>query len=378
MIGQAEPTSSSAIASERRRSSRSSDDTSEAWPLATMPVTPRVSASQRRWRRYAGSSIARSDVKGSTLAGMTPEKRSGSFMEASSPRRPSPARRCPSSYRSPRAKSRSAPAGPAVRHLARRRRRAGQAGKDVAGDQLDLLGLVAIRDEDEAVHPRLDVGTQLLHALVSTAADRVLDRRFAPRGHVPLGLEPAAHRRLGRRARRPDVDRELVRAAERPGIAAGLTREADDLLPRAPVALGRVEVREPAVAARGHALEDRVDVAADQDGRTRLLERTRPHHGLAQAVLVDLERDAVLGPQAREDVEVALEEPAAPLEGHADRVELPRVPARGHAEDQAALRDHVERAERLGGHRGVSEREHEHARAELDTARPRGDRGQGA
>src|SRR5262244_3656804 len=87
MTGQAEPTSSSAIASERRRSSRSSDDTSEAWPLATMPVTPRVSASQRRWRRYAGSSIARSDVKGSTLAGMTPEKRSGSFIMLSSPAR---------------------------------------------------------------------------------------------------------------------------------------------------------------------------------------------------------------------------------------------------------------------------------------------------
>src|SRR5258705_11656975 len=48
-----------------------------------MPVTPRVSASQRRCRRYAGSSIARSDVNGSTLAGMTPEKRSGSFIATS-------------------------------------------------------------------------------------------------------------------------------------------------------------------------------------------------------------------------------------------------------------------------------------------------------
>src|SRR5262245_36856914 len=87
MTGHAPPTSSSAIASERLRSSRFSDDTSEAWPLATMPVTPRVSASQRRCRRYAGSSIVRSDVKGSTLAGMTPEKRSGSFITVSSPAR---------------------------------------------------------------------------------------------------------------------------------------------------------------------------------------------------------------------------------------------------------------------------------------------------
>src|SRR3989441_4800718 len=87
MIGQAPPTSSSAIASERLRSSRLSDETSEAWPLATMPVTPRVSASQRRCRRYACSSIARSDVNGSTLAGITPEKRSGWVIAASSPPR---------------------------------------------------------------------------------------------------------------------------------------------------------------------------------------------------------------------------------------------------------------------------------------------------
>src|SRR6266498_753663 len=52
-----------------------------------MPVTPRVSASRRRCRRYAGSSIARSAVKGSTLAGMTPEKRSGRLIAPSSPPR---------------------------------------------------------------------------------------------------------------------------------------------------------------------------------------------------------------------------------------------------------------------------------------------------
>src|SRR2546427_162337 len=82
--GHAPPTSSSAIASERLRSSRFSEETSAACPLATMPVTPRVSASQRRCRRYAGSSIARSAVKGSTLAGMTPEKRSGRLIAPSS------------------------------------------------------------------------------------------------------------------------------------------------------------------------------------------------------------------------------------------------------------------------------------------------------
>src|SRR3989442_15269765 len=84
MTGLVPPSSSSAIASECLRSSRLSEETSEACPLATMPVTPRVSASQRRCRRYAGSSIARSAVKGSTLAGMTPEKRSGRLIAPSS------------------------------------------------------------------------------------------------------------------------------------------------------------------------------------------------------------------------------------------------------------------------------------------------------
>ncbi len=44
-------TSSSATASVRLRSSRESEATSAAWPLATMPVTPGVSASQRRCLR---------------------------------------------------------------------------------------------------------------------------------------------------------------------------------------------------------------------------------------------------------------------------------------------------------------------------------------
>jgi hypothetical protein len=48
MIGIVPATSSSASASVRLRSSRESEDTSAACPLATIPVTPLVSASQRR------------------------------------------------------------------------------------------------------------------------------------------------------------------------------------------------------------------------------------------------------------------------------------------------------------------------------------------
>src|SRR5206468_10955350 len=113
---------------------------------------------------------------------------------------------------------------------------------------------------------------------------------------------------------------------------------------RAAVALRRIEVSQPAVAASRDALEDRVHVAADQDRRARALGRPRQHPGLAQIELVDLQRDAVVRPEARENLEVPLEEPAAALERDAHGVELPRVPAGRQTEDQPALRDDVERA----------------------------------
>jgi len=104
---------------------------------------------------------------------------------------------------------------------------------------------------------------------------------------------------------------------------------------------------------------------------TGALDRARHHDRLAQVELVDLEGDALFGPQAQEDVQVALEDAAALLERHAHGVELARVPARRHAQDEAPARDHVQAAQGLGGDHGIAEGQHEHARAELDLAGPR-------
>src|SRR3989449_9483147 len=256
--------------------------------------------------------------------------------------------------------------------------RSAQGGEDLFGDDLDLRGLVAIGDEDQAVDARGHVGAQLLDALLHAAADGVLDRRLAPRRDVPLGRQPVAHRRLRLGARDPDEDRELVGAGERSGIAAGLAREAEDLLPRLRVGLRRVEVRQPAVALRRHALEHGVDVAADEDRWPRALHGFRTHDRLAQVELVDLEADAILRPEPREDLEVALEQSPPLLEGDADRVELARVPPGRHSEDEPPLADHVEGADRFGRHRGIAQRQHEHPGAELDPRRARDDRGQRA
>src|SRR6185295_11683952 len=85
-------TSSRATASVRRRSARVSEATSAAWPLATRPVTPGASTSQRRCLRYAASSMARSAVNGRMLAGMQPWKRSPWIMASTLAYRSSPAR----------------------------------------------------------------------------------------------------------------------------------------------------------------------------------------------------------------------------------------------------------------------------------------------
>ena len=45
-----------------------------------------------------------------------------------------------------------------------------QRGQDLPRDDLDLLGLVAIGDQDDAIHARGDMGAQLLDALLDAAA----------------------------------------------------------------------------------------------------------------------------------------------------------------------------------------------------------------
>src|SRR5262249_31760396 len=155
-------------------------------------------------RRYAASSTDRSALKGRMFAGMTPEKRSGRLIIRS-------LTRCLArSYPTVPLESAYCPATPSA-GFAGAILVWGEAGrselqpattggggaeppsegrKDLPRDDLDLLGLVAVGDQDQPVDAGVDVGAELGHALVDAAADRVVDRGFAPRGHVPLGLEP--------------------------------------------------------------------------------------------------------------------------------------------------------------------------------------------
>src|SRR4029453_1692735 len=78
-----------------------------------------------------------------------------------------------------------------------------------------------------------------------------------------------------------------------------------------------------------------------------------------------------------EDLEVPLEEPATRPEGDAAGLELPLVPARGHAEGEPPSRQEVHGGGLLGEDHGVAQRQHQYARAERHRRGPGGQRGQG-
>src|SRR5437879_3713747 len=89
-----------------------------------------------------------------------------------------------------------------------------EAGQNLRRDELHLILLVAVGDQDDPVDAGLEVPPELPDALVDAPVHGMVDRRFAPRGDIPLGLEPPAHRRLRFGARATDVDRELVRRGQ--------------------------------------------------------------------------------------------------------------------------------------------------------------------
>src|SRR6266571_8307754 len=184
---------------------------------------------------------------------------------------------------------------------------------DVARERLDLLLLVFVGNEDDAVDAGREVRLELLDALLRRAHDGAVHGRFRPRRVVPFGLQPVLHRRLDLVAR-ADADRQLVGGGQFVRIAPGLLGVAAHACPRAGETLDRVIIREPAVALRRRALEHGVDVAADQDRRSRLLHRFRLQHCAAQIVRRIFAGDPLLAPQPGDDLEALLHQLAAPVE----------------------------------------------------------------
>src|SRR5262245_3749253 len=177
-------------------------------------------------------------------------------------------------------------------------------GDDLARDGLDLLGLVSIGNEDDLLCSDRQVGLELLDAIIDRSHDGAILGRFAPSGKIPFLAQPFHHPALDGLAGLADEDRQLRGVEELVRVLSAFLCEAADLVPRLGEAFGPIEIGQPTVAADGCALEDAIDISADQDRRIWFLHRLGIHDAGRDVVARELAAHRVLGPEAFEDVEV--------------------------------------------------------------------------
>src|SRR5207253_7131762 len=135
--------------------------------------------------------------------------------------------------------------------------------------------------------------------------------------------------------------------------------------------------REPAVAEVDHAHERARAVAAEQDGRVRLLHRLRPRPEGLEAHEVALEGRFVLGPDALHGEHALAQHAPALLEVGAVVLHLLGVPPAADAEEDAPAREEVEARDLLGGGDRVALDEQADPRADLEGGGHGGRRRQG-
>ena len=171
------------------------------------------------------------------------------------------------------------------------------------------------------------------------------------RGHADL-----ERRQLGRPR---DGRRRLAQALEAAGRRGGVQRKAV-----------------PAVALLDGAPERRLRVAADHDGRRRLLDGL----GMRLDALEGGEAAAIGGrglrPDGADRREVLVGDAAALLERGAEGAELRLEIAHADAEDEAAIRHDVERGQLLREDQRIALGQDDDPRAEADPARVRGQEGE--
>src|SRR3984893_14104698 len=186
-------------------------------------------------------------------------------------------------------------------------------GNDLACDGLDLLRLVFIGNEDDLLRSDHEVRLELLDALIDRSHDGAILGRFAPSGKIPFLAQPFHHPALDGLAGLADEDRQLRGVEELVRVLSAFLCEAADLVPRLGEAFGPIEIGQPAIAAEGCALEQAIDISADQDRRIWFLHRLGIHHAGRDVVARELAADRVLGPEAFEDIEVLVHDLAARL-----------------------------------------------------------------
>jgi hypothetical protein len=124
---------------------------------------------------------------------------------------------------------------------------------------------------------------------------------------------------------------------------------------------------------------DAVALAADPDGRVRPLERRRVADGAVDGIVPALEARARLRPHPPDDLD-PFRELVDPLPDARERDAVGAVlvlePARPQTEIEPAAADDVQGGRHLGQDRRGAVRVAEHARAEAQTARVAGQRGE--
>ena len=116
--------------------------------------------------------------------------------------------------------------------------------------------------------------------------------------------------------------------------------------------------------------------AGDPDRRPRPLSRPRLEHDSARGVELALEARAVTLQERAQHAERLVEAPAPLIEGDADSGVVGRRRTGADADDQATLRQHIDRRKRLRElHRAPDDRQAD-GRRERETARFLDDRGQ--
>ena len=188
---------------------------------------------------------------------------------------------------------------------------------------------------------------------------RTLSARFG----VLRDVEPGRRDCVRERLRRPLREPELVGDAIQTG--------AEQIWRRV---VGRGD---PAVAVMRDQSQTRGRApAGDPDRGPRALRRPRLEHDPVRRVELALEARAVTLQQGAQHAECLVEAPAPLVEGDADCGVVGRRRARAHADDQAALRQHVDRRERLRDlHRPPDDGQADSGR-EREAARFFDDRGQ--
>src|SRR5262249_4355464 len=169
---------------------------------------------------------------------------------------------------------------------------------DLARDGLDLLRLVFVRNEDDLLRSDRQVRLELLDALLDRSHDGAILARFAPSGEIPFLAEPFHHPAFNGLAGLADIDRQLRGVEQLVRVFSAFLGEAADLAPRLGEAFGAIEIGQPAVTADSCALEDTIDISADQDRGIWFLHWLGIHDAGRDVVARELAADRVLGPEA--------------------------------------------------------------------------------